>query len=85
MRILLISTAAIGLATAAPALALAQAAPMASSQPRQQQPATGQSNRDEAGERQICMSVQLSNSRIARRVCRTEREWARSGELERDD
>ena len=83
MRILLISTAAIGLATTAPALA--QTAPMASGQPRQQQPAGAQNDRDEAGERQICMNVQLSNSRIARRVCRTEREWARSGELERDD
>jgi hypothetical protein len=82
MRILLISTAVIGLATTVPVLA--QAAPMAS-QPRQQQPAAGQNSRDEAGERQVCMNVQLSNSRIARRVCRTEREWARSGELERDD
>ena len=57
---------------------------MNSSQARQQQqqPRRDSSNRDEAGERQICMNVQLSSgSRIARRVCRTEREWARSGEL----
>ena len=85
MRILLISTAAMAVVTAA-VPAFAQTAPMDSSQARQQQqqPA-GQSNRDEAGERQICMDVQLSTSRIARRVCRTQREWARSGELERDD
>lgn len=85
MRNLLISTAAAALVTTA-VPAFAQSAPMASSQARQQQqqPA-GQRNRDEAGERQICMSVQLSNSRIARRVCRTEREWAQSGELDSGD
>ena len=84
MRILLISTAAALVATAVPASA--QPALMASGQARQQQqqPA-GQRDRDEADERQICMNVQLSNSRIARRVCRTEREWARSGELGGND
>ena len=83
MRILFISTAALA-AAAVPASA--QSAPMDSSQARQQQqqPA-GQRGRDEADERRICMNVQLSNSRIARRVCRTEREWAQSGELGSDD
>jgi len=81
MRNLLISTAAVALAAIA-LPASAQAAP--SSQARQQQTADGR-DRDEAAERQICMNVQLSNSRIARRVCRTEREWARSGELGSDD
>ncbi len=36
----------------------------------------------QAGERQVCVSEQLSDSRMRRRVCRTAREWQ---ELHGDD
>ena len=35
--------------------------------------------------RRICMDVQLSNSRITRRVCRTAREWQAQGGLDHED
>jgi len=84
MRNLLISTAAAALVTTA-LPAFAQSAPMASGQARQQQPAAGQRDTGDAGARQVCLNIQQSNSRISRRVCRTEREWVESGDLDSRD
>jgi hypothetical protein len=68
----------LGLATAA---LLVSAAPAAAESPQARQPARVDSNTQE---RTICMRVELSNSRIVRRVCRTESEWRARGELDDD-
>jgi hypothetical protein len=41
--------------------------------------------RGENRERQICVRVELSNSRIARRVCKTPSEWDAAGGLPSQD
>lgn len=66
----------LGLATAA---LLVSAAPAAAQSPQARQPA-----RADTQERTICMRLELSNTRIVRRVCRTESEWRARGELDDD-
>ena len=72
-KIVLISIAAALLVPALPA----QAAPAANAaqQAPASQPARGREDATPNPERQICVSEQLSNSRVPRRVCRTAREW----------
>jgi hypothetical protein len=75
-KFVLISVAAALLVPALPA----SAAPAANTVNAAQQTASSQpaQGRDEAApdpQRQICVSEQLSNSRMPRRVCRTAREW----------
>jgi len=65
----------LGLATAA---LLVSTAPAAAQGPQARQPARADNTTQE---RTICMRVELSNSRIARSVCRTESEWRARGEL----
>ena len=72
-KIVLISIAAALLVPALPA----QAAPAANAaqQAPASHPARGREDATPNPERQICVSEQLSNSRVPRRVCRTAREW----------
>jgi hypothetical protein len=44
--------------------------------------ATDQRAADENPDRRICVSVELTGSRMVRRVCRTAREWEERGGLE---
>lgn len=39
----------------------------------------------QADERQICVRIELSNSRISRRVCKTAEEWEAAGGLPTQD
>ena len=70
--------AALLAAAAIPATAQAQSGTQ-SSQPRAR---TGDNANE--GERMVCMRVQLSGSRVTRRVCRTQSEWESRGELHND-
>jgi hypothetical protein len=76
MRNLLIAAAAL-IATALPAAA--QNLPALQSRDSS---ATGQRAADENADRRICVSVELTGSRMVRRVCRTAREWEERGGLE---
>jgi hypothetical protein len=77
MRNLAIATAAAALiATALPASAQTGAATQA------RDDATEQRAVEENPDRRICVSVELTGSRMVRRVCRTAREWEARGGLE---
>ena len=73
-KIVLISVAAALLVPALPASA-APAANAAQQQAPSSQPARSREEAAPNPERQVCVSEQLSNSRMPRRVCRTAREW----------
>lgn len=78
MRNLAIAIAAGALiASAVPAFAEDAPAPRARSDSAAEQRA-GDDNPD----RRICVSVELTGSRMVRRVCRTAREWDERGGLE---
>ena len=86
MRTILISGAALMLSTAA-LPAAAAAAPTnnvtASDQVTQSDQAT-QQPRARDNSRRVCVNEEMSNSRLSRRVCRTQAEWdemRRTGEL----
>ena len=78
MRNWLIATAAGALTvTAFPASAANVAALQARDNPASEQRAA-----DENPGRRICVNVELTGSRIVRRICRTAREWEARGGLE---
>lgn len=82
MRNIVISIAAVAALSAISAPAAAQQQQRTAS-PSQAQSESGTENRRDTGsDRVICMRVELSNSRIARRICRTEQEWRARGELD---
>lgn len=66
--ILLSALGAIALGLAGPAIAIQSGA-------RTQQPAEGSSASAGDPNRRICVSEAITGSRMARRVCRTAREW----------
>ena len=84
MRIIMISGAALMLSTAAlPAAAAPTNNVTASDQVTQSDQATQQPRARDNG-RRICVNEDMSNSRLSRRVCRTQAEWdemRRTGEL----
>jgi hypothetical protein len=80
MRNVLIATLAAALAASAvPAAAAQNSAPRARTDT-----ATEQQANAEDPERRICVAVELTGSRMVRRVCRTQREWDARGGLESD-
>lgn len=66
------------LALAAPASALAQSPKAASSTREAQAPTTVIDP-----ERMVCVQAVITGSRLPRRICRTEAEWALDGEVPR--
>jgi hypothetical protein len=83
MRSLLIVIAAGFVVTALPASAQvhANAAPRDNATAEQAQPSGGAATAPEDS-RRICVNVELSGSRMVRRVCRTAAEWEARGGLE---
>jgi hypothetical protein len=80
MRNLLIAGAAGALLTAA--LPAAAAATDQTSAPRARTDAASQQVNEDDPERRICVAIELTGSRMIRRVCRTQREWDARGGLE---
>lgn len=80
MRNVLIATLAAALAASAvPAAAEQGSAPRARTGN-----ATEQQTNAEDPERRICVAIELTGSRMIRRVCRTQREWEARGGFEGD-
>lgn len=76
MRKMLISSAAALLCAAAvPAIAAPATANQDNNQAGAQSGRSGQQARTRDPNRRICVSAQLSDSRMRRRVCRTQAEW----------
>jgi len=87
MRKMLISGAAFLLCAAAFPAAAAPAANQDTSPNNTQSESPGPQARNEGGNRRVCIRTALSNSRIARPVCRTQAEWdrmRRNGEFDND-
>ena len=83
MRNLSIAIAAAALtAVALTAAALPASAQNAPGLETRNTAASGQRATDENPDRRICVSVELTGSRMVRRVCRTAREWEERGGLE---
>lgn len=68
-----------GAIAAAALLAAAAAAPLQAATADQQ--AAQQQSRNANAQRRICAMVEMSGSRVARRVCRTRAEWEALGGL----
>lgn len=68
------------LVAAAPASANSNVA-----QPRPNASGAGQAQRANNPDRTICVQDQMTGSRIARRVCKTAREWEAEGGIPTDD
>jgi hypothetical protein len=83
MRNVLIATLAAALAASAVPAAAAAAAQGSAPRARTDT-ATEQPVNSEDPERRICVAVELTGSRMVRRVCRTQREWDARGGLESD-
>jgi hypothetical protein len=86
MRVILIVIAAGFVVTALPASAQVYANTAAAQNdnaaPAQAQPSGGATNASAEDTRRICVNVELSGSRMVRRVCRTQAEWDARGGLE---
>jgi hypothetical protein len=86
MRTLLIVIAAGFVVTALPASAQvyanAAASPNDNAAPAQAQPSGGPTTATANDTRRICLNVELTGSRMVRRVCRTQAEWDARGGLE---
>ncbi|HEX8364168.1 MAG TPA: hypothetical protein VF603_02670 [Allosphingosinicella sp.] len=79
IRFLTMAVASIALAGS---LAPAQAAPAAA---RTGAAVRGQNQSPASSERRICVSADLTGSRIMRRICRTAAEWQRAGGIPTND
>lgn len=73
-KMLIFSAAALLCATAAPAIA-APAASQDSNQVAAQSERSGEQQRARDPNRRVCVSDRLSDSRMRRRICRTQAEW----------
>jgi hypothetical protein len=79
IRFLTMAVASIALAGS---LAPAQAAPAAA---RAGAAVQGQNQSAASSERRICVSADITGSRIMRRICRTAAEWQRAGGIPTND
>lgn len=75
--------AQLGVIAAAALLAAGAAAPLRAEATVQQ--ARSSASADANADRRICVRMELPNSRLPRRVCRTQAEWDRLGGLPTED
>ena len=78
-KLLMVGAAGALLATAFPAAAAEQ-----TSAPRARTDASSPQVNGDDPERRICVAVELTGTRMVRRICRTQREWDARGGLESD-
>ena len=82
-KIFVTAAALIGASLSTPVLAQPQYA-VSGNAASQQQAAPARSNAN-SSERQICVRMELTGTRVARRICRTAAEWERSGGVPESD